>query len=73
MTRSAQTWALAVSLAWMALVMIGAAVAADLGLVSRPAAVIQWFVAGVLPPALALAMLPAEERPVRRAWPAARR
>lgn len=57
MTRRGHTAALAVSLAWMALVFAAVSLAADMGEVSRLAALVQWLSAGVLPPALALASM----------------
>ena len=57
MTARAHTLALAGSLVWMALCFAAVSVAAEWGQVTKMAALVQWLVAGVLPPALAMASL----------------
>ena len=63
MTARAHTLALAVSVLWMALCFAAVSVAAEWGQITKMAALVQWLVAGVLPPALALASLePVQKR-----------
>lgn len=57
--RSRQSWpapvrALGISIAWMLLVQLLCVVLWDTGWLTRQAALVDWLVVGVLPPALAL-------------------
>lgn len=70
MPARSHTIALAVAVAWMALAFAAASVAAEWGWATRVSALVQWLVAGVLPPALAMASLDPVERPARiGGWP----
>ena len=50
----AQSWALALSVAWMLVAQVLCVLLWDAGVLTRPAALIQWLVVGVLPPGLAM-------------------
>ena len=50
----AQSRALALSVAWMLLAQVLCVLLWDAGVLTRPAALIQWLVVGVLPPGLAM-------------------
>lgn len=58
--RDAHTLALLASLLWIALAAAAGGWAMELHLATPKAALLQWLVAGVLPPALALASMPDE-------------
>lgn len=63
----AEQRALTISVAWMLLVQLGCVLLWDAGFFGRQAALIQWLLVGVLPPAFALwGMKHAEPEAVRR-------